>query len=179
MTKNEIYEFWFNECTPEQWFKVDASFDRMISERFSACHQAASQGELFNWRNTPRGRLAEIIVLDQFSRNIFRNKPEAFLQDGMALVLSQEMVTLGMDRELSPIEKSFAYMPYMHSESAVIHETAMNLFDGPGMEENFRFEKAHRDIILRFGRYPHRNKILGRISTDEEEAFLKTPGSSF
>jgi len=179
MTADDIYQFWFKECTPEQWFKVDPGFDQQIRDRFSSCHEAASRGELFSWRNTARGRLAEIIVLDQFSRNIFRNRPEAFSQDGMALVLSQEMVAHTLDRELSPVEKSFAYMPYMHSESLLIHELAMKLFDGPGMEENFRYEKAHRDIIRRFGRYPHRNKILGRVSTQEEEDFLKTPGSSF
>ena len=176
---NIILRFWFEECTPEQWFKVDEKFDRMIAERFSACHEAAANGELYSWRSTPRGRLAEIIVLDQFSRNIYRNKPQAFAQDGMALILSQELVLLGLDKELSEKERSFAYMPYMHSESIAVHDIAVNLFNRPGLEENFRFEKAHRDIIHRFGRYPHRNKILGRDSTQEEVEFLKTPGSSF
>lgn len=176
---NIILKFWFEECTPEQWFKVDEKFDRLITERFSSLFAAASQGELYSWRETARGRLAEIIVLDQFSRNIFRNKPEAFAQDRMALVLAQELVHLGLDEKLTDTERAFAYMPYMHSESLAVHDIAVNLFNRPGLEENFRFEKAHRDIIQRFGRYPHRNKILGRESTQEEVDFLKTPGSSF
>lgn len=179
MTADDIHSFWFIESTPKQWFKGGQDFDRRITERFSVIHEAASRGELYHWRKTARGRLAEIIVLDQFSRNIHREKPRAFLQDGMALILSQELVGLGLDKDLTVDERRFAYMPYMHSESIMIHELAVKLFDGPGMEENLRFEKAHQKIILRFGRYPHRNKILGRESTQEEEDFLKTPGSSF
>ena len=176
---SKVLTFWFSECTPEQWFKVDRSFDQLITDRFSSCHEAASRGELFSWRNNPRGRLAEIIVLDQFSRNIYRNRPQAFAQDPLALILSQELVLSGLDQELDVMERAFAYMPYMHSESLLIHDVAIKLFEHPGMAENLRFERAHREIIHRFGRYPHRNKILGRDSTQEEVEFLKTPGSSF
>jgi uncharacterized protein (DUF924 family) len=136
-------------------------------------------GELSAWRDTPHGRLAEIIVLDQFSRNLFRDSPKAFAQDGMALALAQEAVRTGADAQLSAQERVFLYMPYMHSESPAIHETAVQLFTGNGIQGNLDFELKHKAIIERFGRYPHRNALLGRNSTPEELAFLSQPGSSF
>lgn len=125
------------------------------------------------------GRLAEIIVLDQFSRNMFRGKPESFSQDAQALTLAQELVTNGHDQNLSVERRIFAYMPYMHSESDLIHEQAERLYSQPGMEGALAFEKRHKVIIERFGRFPHRNAILGRTFTPQELAFLETPGSSF
>lgn len=137
-------------------------------------------GELYGWRKTAHGRLAEIIVLDQFSRNMYRDQPQSFAADPMALVLAQEAVFLGADKKLkTPQEQAFLYMPYMHSESEIIHEVALDLFSQPGLENNYAFELKHKEIIDRFGRYPHRNDILGRQSTAEELAFLKEPGSSF
>jgi uncharacterized protein (DUF924 family) len=134
---------------------------------------------LFAWRATPEGRLAEVLVLDQFSRNVYRDTPQAFAQDALALALAQELVTSGQDRSLPLAQRSFAYMPYMHSESALVHAQAALLFAQPGMEDTLRFEVRHKEIIDRFGRYPHRNALLGRSSTPEELAFLSEPGSGF
>lgn len=172
-----MIDFWFNELGPKDWFRKDDEIDARITQRFRAVHCAAARGELWSWRSATLGALAEIIVLDQFSRNMFRDDPRAFATDGMALVLAQEALRRCLDRELSPPQKSFMYMPFMHSESALIHETAIKLFSQPGLEENLDFELRHKAIIDRFGRFPHRNRILGRPSTPEEIEFLKTsPG---
>lgn len=175
----DILDFWFDPDTVSKHYLKDEAFDQHICTTFGETHRSATLGELYDWREVARGRLAEIIVLDQFSRNIFRNDPRSFAYDGMALILSQELIRMGGDQELGPEEKAFAYMPLMHSESLKVHDVAMKLFDQPGLENNFAFEKKHRDILLQFGRYPHRNEILGRESTAEEWAFLETPGSSF
>lgn len=174
-----VLDFWFEALTPAQWFKKDLEMDRKISERFGELHAKAAQCECFAWRQTPQGRLAEIIVLDQFSRNIYRDDARAFATDALALALAQEAVAAQTDGELNSSQRAFLYMPYMHSESVAIHELAMQLFDQPGLENNLDFEVRHKAIIDRFGRYPHRNALLGRVSTDEERAFLKQPGSSF
>ena len=133
----------------------------------------------FSWRKEAEGRLAEIIVLDQFSRKMFRDSPLSFANDSLALALSQEAISVGADQELSPIQRSFLYMPFMHSESLIIHGIAVDLFKNNGIQANLDFEIKHQDIIKRFGRYPHRNKILGRVSSKEEIQFLKQPGSGF
>ena len=179
MQAEDILHFWFEELTPAQHFAQEDAIDAMIRVRFGATWEAARQCELWSWRGTPQGRLAEILVLDQFSRNIHRGSPLAFAQDAQALVLAQELVAGQHDTALTPAQRAFAYMPYMHSESLVVHAQAMVLFDQPGLENNLKFEVAHRDIIARFGRYPHRNAVLGRSSTPEELAFLQQPGSSF
>ena len=176
---NAILDFWFNEITPAQWFKSDAAFDQLIAERFTAVHAQANQCELFAWRSEPSGRLAEIIVLDQFSRNIHRNTRMAFASDPLALALAQEAVAAGADMAITPEQRSFLYMPYMHSESKAIHEQAELLFRTKAPGNNYNFELKHKAIIDRFGRYPHRNAILGRSSTAEEMAFLEQPGSGF
>ncbi|HSH57501.1 MAG TPA: DUF924 family protein [Halomonas sp.] len=178
-TPGEVLTFWFDGLEPAQWFRKDPQLDAEIARRFGACLAVACRGELWRWRETPAGRLAEIIVLDQFSRNIHRDTPAAFAADPMALVLAQEAVARGDDAGLSPTRRAFLYMPFMHSESAVIHEQALRLFAQPGLEKSLHFERRHREIILRFGRYPHRNAILGRDSTPEEREFLTQPGSSF
>lgn len=179
MHPQTILDFWFTELTPKHHFAKDAGLDDTIRTRFGANLQAAARCELFAWRNTPEGRLAEILVLDQFSRNVYRDTPRAFAQDALALALAQELVASGQDRSLPLAKRSFAYMPYMHSESALVHGQAVLLFDQPGMEDTLRFERAHQTIIDRFGRYPHRNALLGRESTPEELAFLREPGSGF
>lgn len=171
---DEILQFWFHELAPSDWFKVSDRVDNLIRERYSGVLERAAAGELFSWRTSASGRLAEIIVLDQFSRNIHRGTPLAFQQDSLALILAEEMVIQKLDHELPVGRRAFAYMPYMHSESQIIHEEAMKLFAIPGLEENYEFEVLHKEIIDRFGRYPHRNKILGRVSTPEEIEFLKT-----
>lgn len=176
---DEVIGFWFGELEPAQWFRKDPALDAEIAVRFAALLEAAGRGELWSWRLSARGRLAEVIVLDQFSRNIHRDTPLAFARDPMALVLAQEAVAHRIDRHLEVPWRAFLYMPWMHSESLAIHDEALGLFDQPGLEENLRVEHRHRDIIARFGRYPHRNAILGRSSTPEELAFLEQPGSSF
>ena len=175
----EVLNFWFEEITPEQWWKKDENFDQICRDRFLTLHQQAAQGELFQWRDTADGRLAEIIVLDQFSRNLFRDTAAAFAYDGMALILAQEAVRAGADQQLPKERCAFLYMPYMHSESPRIHEEAVRLMTALGNEGTLNFELKHKEIIDRFGRYPHRNIILGRSSTEEEQAFLQQPGSSF
>jgi uncharacterized protein (DUF924 family) len=179
MHAKAILDFWFTELTPKHHFAKDAALDEAIRTRFAATLEAASRCELFAWRATPEGRLAEILVLDQFSRNIHRDTPRAFAQDPLALALAQELVASQGDHSLPLAQRSFAYMPYMHSESALVHAQAVALFDQPGMEETLRFERAHQAIIARFGRYPHRNAILGRESTAEELVFLSELGSGF
>lgn len=174
-----VLEFWFREISPKKWWKVDPALDRLIAARFFDLHKRATRSELFEWRAEPRGRLAEIIVLDQFSRNLHRGDGLAFAADTMALALAQEAVAAKTDLVLSSEERVFLYMPYMHSESRVIHQVAEHLFKEKTPKHNYDFERRHKAIIDRFGRYPHRNTLLGRSSTAEELAFLAEPGSSF
>lgn len=179
MTPQQILRFWFEETPPAAWWKVDAEFDRMLAARFGELLGRAAAGELYAWRADFRGRLAEIIVLDQFSRNIHRDTPLAFAQDPMALVLAQEAIAAGALAQLRPIERAFLLLPYMHSESRAIHVQAEALYREHAPPENYDFELRHKAIVDRFGRYPHRNAILKRTSTREEIEFLRTPGSSF
>jgi uncharacterized protein (DUF924 family) len=175
-----VLDFWFETLEPIQWWQKDDTLDQTITSRFGALHQQAGRGELAHWRDSDEGCLAEIIVLDQFSRNIYRNMPQAFAYDGMALILAQEAVRAATDQRLKSInQRAFIYMPYMHSESSIIHQQAAQLFRQAGMESQYEFECKHQAIIARFGRYPHRNAILGRKSTTEEIAFLSEEGSSF
>lgn len=175
----EVLKFWFEEIKPAQWFTKDIAFDQLVQNRFFETYQDASREGTHTWRTSPEGRLAEIIVLDQFPRNMFRDTPRAFATDGVALRLAREAVAVGDDQKIEVEKRAFMYMPYMHSEDLVAHEEAMKLFALKGLEDNLKFEELHKAIIERFGRYPHRNAILGRPSTDEELAFLKTKGSSF
>ncbi|HIL92141.1 MAG TPA: DUF924 domain-containing protein [Cycloclasticus sp.] len=175
----QILKFWFEELTPAQWWVKDEQLDLLITGRFSNIYTKASQCELFEWRDTAEGRLAEIIILDQFSRNMFRDSPLSFANDSLALALAQEAVLLGADKELNSVQRSILYLPFMHSESLKIHEIAMLLYKKNGIEANLAFEIKHKEIIEKFGRYPHRNNILGRSSTKEEVEFLKQEGSSF
>jgi uncharacterized protein (DUF924 family) len=174
-----ILTFWFEELEPAQWWRVDAALDATIRVRFGDFHRHAAAGELSVWRDTPVGRLAEIIILDQFSRNLFRGTPQAFACDAMALALAQEAVRARADAALDASRRGFFYMPYMHSESAVIHFDAAPLFAAPGLEHHAKSALQHKAIIDRFGRYPHRNAMLGRVSSAAEVAFLLEPNSSF
>ena len=176
---NDILKFWFEEIESSQWWKKDEKFDQLIVERFSEIHASAMRCELFDWRDSAEGRLAEVIVLDQFSRNMFRDTPLSFASDPLALVLSQEAISVGADEEMTATQRSFLYMPFMHSESIKIHGVAVQLFTKNGIQSNLDFEMKHKAIIEQFGRYPHRNEILGRESTAEEMEFLKLPGSGF
>ncbi len=179
MSATEVINFWFEEVKPKQLFARDPDFDKLIRSRFLPLHERARTGELYGWREHPLDALAEVIILDQFSRNIFRDSVESFAYDNLALVLAQEAVRRKFHKELDDRKRAFLYMPFMHSESKEIHKIALFLFDQPGLEDNYNFELRHKAIIDKFGRYPHRNEILDRKSTKKELAFLEEPGSSF
>ena len=175
----DVLAYWFEELTPPQWFEKNLEMDAQIIARFSAVHERARRGELVSWRETPQGRLAEVIVLDQFSRNMFRDTPDAFASDVLALERARAAIDQGADQELSPQHRMFLYMPFMHSESAEVHVEAVRLFESLGNSKALEFEHLHKVIIDRFGRYPHRNEVLGRTSTPQEREFLTQPNSSF
>lgn len=179
MSATDVIQFWFEEIEPKQRFGKDPEFDELVRVRFGETLKRASQSLLYTWREHPLDALAEIIVLDQFSRNLHRDSALAFASDNIALVLAQEAIRRKFDNELEDSRKAFLYMPFMHSESAEIHEIALHLFDQAGLEDNYNYELRHKEIIDRFGRYPHRNQILGRESTAQELEFLSRPGSSF
>ena len=174
-----VLSFWFDPQHQPLWFVKSNDFDQLIAEQFSSCLKQAAMGELASWRSHLKGRVAEIIVLDQFSRNLHRNSTRAFAQDGMALVLAQELLQQPGFAELPKTYRQFALMPFMHSESALTHQQAVELFTELGDPSTLDYELQHKAIIDRFGRYPHRNEALGRLSTDEERAFLLEDGSSF
>ena len=134
-----VLTFWFDEITPKQWWDKSPEFDQMMTQRFGAIHSAAAVCELYAWRETPLGRLAEIVVLDQFSRNIYRDQPKAFACDPLALALAQTAIAVEADKELNLDMRAFLYMPFMHSESPSMHATAMLLFDTPGLEKMLAF----------------------------------------
>lgn len=169
----DVLNFWFDEAGPKRWFKQSDAFDRLCEKLFLPTVEAASKGECWEWRSSPEGRCAEIIVLDQFSRNLFRNHGRAYAQDSTALVLAQEAVAQGDDQRMTADQRYFTYMPYMHSESLAVHAEGLRLFEALGNSEALRYAKAHQEVIARFGRYPSRNIDLGRPSTDEEAEYLK------
>ncbi len=175
----DVLSFWFHEIEAKQWFASDKDFDDLIRRRFLGLMQQAAVGELYAWRTSAEGQLAEIIVLDQFSRNAYRNSAQAFAQDPIALVLAQEAVAAGALHSLSPAQRNFLLLPYMHSESRQIHAVAETLYKEFAPGGTYDFELRHKAIIDRFGRFPHRNQILGRTSTPEEVEFLSQPGSGF
>jgi len=179
MNYQEIIQFWFYEIKPSQIWTKDKKFDQLIVERFSEVYQQATRCELYQWRDSPHGCLAEIIVLDQFSRNMFRNSPLAFKFDSLALCLAQNAITHEIDKKVDKDKRSFIYLPLMHSESKIIHKQALKIYQNLGNQSSLDFEIKHKNIIDKFGRYPHRNKVLGRDSTPEELDFLKGPNSSF
>lgn len=177
--QDEVIEFWFNQIDKKKWFSKDEKFDDLIRSRFGELHTHATKCELFSWRDTALGCLAEIIVLDQFSRNLYRDHANSFASDALALSLAQSAISNNRDLELSIEQRTFIYMPFMHSESLLIHEQAMSLFTTLGVKSNLDYELKHKLIIERFGRYPHRNAVLKRRSTKEESSFLLQPGSGF
>lgn len=173
MDWKKIIEFWFTTTTPKQWYTKDPAFDDLVRTQFLEIYRRVVRGETTEWRTHPEGRLAEIIVLDQFARNMFRDTPQAFAHDHLALALAEEAVRVGDDQKLPSTYRAFVYMPYMHSEDRQVHEKAIRLFEPLG-GDSAAYERAHKEIIDRFGRYPHRNSILGRVSTPEEREFLET-----
>jgi len=169
---DDVHRFWFEEHTSADWFGGKPAFDKELEDAYGATVPLVARGDAWTWRTSPRGRLSEILVLDQFSRQLYRDDPRAFAQDGMALVLAQELVAAGHDQALPDSERMFAYMPFMHSESPVVHEQSIRLFTALGNETFLDYAVRHFEIIKKFGRYPKRNALLGRTSTPEEEAYI-------
>jgi uncharacterized protein (DUF924 family) len=175
-TPENVLHFWFAEHGPDDWFAGKPEFDAKVIARFSETQRRAAACEFWRWRETPDGRLAEIIVLDQFSRQIHRGTAASFASDPLALALAQEAVRAGDDQRLDAKRRVFLYMPYMHSESLAVHDEAVRLFTVLGNTDTLDFERKHRDAIARFGRYPKRNAALGRTTTAEEQAYLDEIG---
>jgi uncharacterized protein (DUF924 family) len=170
-TAEQVLHFWFAEHGPDDWFGAKPEFDERLQSAFAETHLAVAAGEAWRWRATPEGRLAEIIVLDQFSRQLYRGQAKAFASDAMALALAQEAVAGGHDLALDQQKRMFLYMPYMHSESLVVHEESIRLFTALGIEDTLKYELAHVEVLKRFGRYPRRNEALGRTSTSVEAEY--------
>ena len=175
----DILDFWFNESSADFWFKKDTDFDNIIGQNFSKLVSDALTGQLDNWADNSDGCLALIIVLDQFTRNIFRQSARAFSGDEMALALSLRCVDRKYLQTATTSHCQFMLMPMMHSEILEIQEAALPLFKKYTEKRSYSYAVQHRDIIAQFGRFPHRNKTLGRPTTDEEKKFLTKPGSSF
>ncbi len=168
-----VLRYWFSAAVREHWFKPSKDVDDEIARRFGALHQHAAAGEFDDWARNPRSALALIIVLDQFSRNLHRGKPEAWACDERALGIARAAIVRGFDQYLSDQEKAFLFMPFMHSERLDIQEESVRLFTAAGLD-NAPYALQHRDIVRRFGRFPHRNAILGRDSTTEEIEYLQS-----
>ena len=175
----EILKLWFIECKPEHWFKKNEDFDQMIKRRFSVVIEDALEDKLDSWEETETGCLALIILLDQFTRNVFRDTPRAFAGDKRALALSQLCCYKDYLTNPDVHRRRFMLMPMMHSENLAVQDAALPLFKKNASGKYYKYAEKHREIIARFGRFPHRNMILGRKSTNEELEFLKQPGSSF
>lgn len=186
----EIIEFWFGKQNepdygkPRQvWFTKNSGFDEEVRSRFILDYQEAAAGKLDNWKNSPLSCLALIILLDQFPRNMFRDSPQAFATDSQALDVAKYAVACGFDRELLPLQRWFIYLPFEHSENLEDQHQSIKLFstlkDDPESDSTIKYAYRHLEVIERFGRFPHRNRILGRETTPEEAEFLQQPGSSF
>lgn len=176
---DEVIRFWLEDTPAQRRFVKDAAFDGDIRSRFAALYEKIVAAPPAASELTPRLALATLIVLDQFSRNMFRGSAKAFAADGVALGVAKAAVDAGLDQKLDTTARLFIYLPFEHSERIADQHRAVELIAGLGNAEWDRYAIAHRDIIERFGRFPHRNEVLARASTDEEIAFLKQPGSSF
>lgn len=179
MTYQPVLDFWFSEAAQPYWFVQSNDFDQTIRSQFANVFQAAVANQLADWRNTMHGRVAEILVLDQFSRNIYRDQAQAFAQDARALQLAQEAVAQPEFAKLPHEYRQFALLPYMHSESLAVHQTAQPLFAQYTNENVQDFERKHYDLIAQFGRYPHRNALPARTNTPKETQFLAEHGRGF
>jgi uncharacterized protein (DUF924 family) len=180
MEAERVLHFWFGQTRPRQWFARDPVFDRRVREGFLEASRSAIAGELNSWSGDAHGALALVLLLDQFPRQIWRDTPLAFAGDERALALSREAVARGwLAAEPQPARRQFWLMPWMHSEELAVQEAAIPLFERFTDPRTLEFARRHRDVIARFGRFPHRNAILGRPSSEEETAFLRTPGSRF
>jgi len=171
-----IIQFWFIEHGRDDWFGGQPAFDAALAARFAGLHAEIARGEAWAWRRTPQGRLAEIVALDQFSRQLHRGRPAAFAQDKMALVLAQEAIAAKADDVVERAWATFFYLPFMHAESLLLQDEGIELFERLGDPDSLEFMRAHRETIARFGRFPFRNAALGRQSTPEEIAYMKEQG---
>ena len=171
----DVLTFW-REAGPEKWFKKDTAFDEAIRTRFLETYEAAAAGKLADWEQTADGALALILVLDQFSRNMFRNDARTFAADPIARAVAGRALARGFDRGRPITDQQFFYLPFEHSEELADQERCCALFAATGDAELLKWAKLHEDIIRRFGRFPHRNKVLGRVTTPEEQAFLDEGG---
>ena len=186
LTAAHVLDFWFGpppHATRDTWFRKDPAFDATIREGFGDAVAAARAGDFHSWRRSPRGALALVILLDQFTRNIYRDTPRAFAGDALALDIAKAAVDQGFDRKLDAFERWFLYLPFEHAEDWAMQERSLTLFGqlaaDTGDRTALHWAEKHAEVIRRFGRYPHRNAILGRPSSPEEIAFLAEPGSSF
>jgi len=177
--KEEIVNFWFGECTPDQWFRKDPEFDEVLKNRFSEILEIALEGRLDSWSNSETGCLALILLLDQFTRNIFRDNHRAFSGDEKALELSFKCIENGYLENGDMKKCHFMLLPMMHSEEISVQNSSLPLFKNLNDKNIYNFALKHREIIKRFGRFPHRNSVLGRKSSVAEKEFLKQPGSTF
>ena len=180
-TKTEILHFWFEETDPVQWFQKNPEFDRLIADRFGTTVQMAREGLCDRWADDSDGALSLCIVLDQFPRNIFRDQPESFASDEKALRVARQAIRSGFDQVQVPIRRRFFYLPFEDSETIEDQNRAVELFSAMREDDPMGYEYAlrHRDVIARFGRFPHRNAILGRETSAEEKAYLSQPGAGF
>ena len=176
---DEIVRFWFETLTPEDWYRKDPAIDVEIAKRFEATYEALKTSVPPAWIAEPKGMLAAILVLDQFPRNMFRDDPRAFATDQAALSLAKRAIDKGIDMRLPPQQRAFIYLPFQHAETLDDQARSVTLFTALGNPNNLDFALRHQSIIARFGRFPHRNSLLGRVSTAAERAFLQEPGSSF
>lgn len=179
VSPEEILNFWFDELEESDWFNATPELDRQIMRRFSATHLALAREVPPDWREGPAARLATIIVLDQLPRNMFRATPLAFATDGLARREAQQALAVGADRMVHARRRPFFYLPFEHSEDLADQELSVKLFSDLADARSLDYAVRHRDIVARFGRFPHRNDTIGRQSTPEEIEFLKLPGSSF
>ena len=171
-----VLHFWFVEHGTDDWFGGKPEFDAALKAAFAQTHPHVALGEAWQWREAPEGRLAEVIVLDQFSRQLHRGEADAFAQDKMALALAQEAIAAGADQAVEPVRRPFFYLPFMHAESLVIQDEGVRLYTALGDADQLDFMQKHRAVIARFGRFPFRNEALGRESTPEELAYMEEQG---
>lgn len=171
---DELLAFWFSDHVKPMWFNSTPEFDDELRDKYLDTYQAALKGDLTDWENSPKGALALVICLDQFPLNMFRGKAEGFEGEAPSIQVAERAIENGFDQELDGAQKAFLYLPFMHSENLVHQDRSVELFSKAGLKDNLHWAKHHREIVRRFGRFPHRNTVLGRESTPEEVAYLQS-----
>ncbi|MAQ70888.1 MAG: hypothetical protein CL565_01710 [Alphaproteobacteria bacterium] len=179
--QEDILDFWFKETQPQQWFQKNEEFDELVRERFLESYEMARKGHLDDWKQDADGCLALCLLLDQFPRNMFRGSPQSFASDGQALLIAKYAISKGFDQVLQPVKQRFIYLPFEHSESMTDQKRSLELFEKMKQEDPLSYEYAlrHYKVIEEYGRFPHRNAILDRVSTPEEKEYLSKPGAGF